>query len=51
MVLVVFEILNNSNIWQFPHYEVGYFQLSKVPLEGNVTPIAYHRYLRQVYGK
>ena len=43
MVLVVFEILNNSNIWLFPHYEVGYFQWSKVPLEGNVTPLAYHR--------
>ena len=50
-VLVVFEILNNSNIWLFPHYWVGYFLWSKVPLQGNVTPIAYHRDLVQVYGK
>ena len=23
--LIVFKILNNSNIWLFPHYGVGYF--------------------------
>ena len=30
--LIVFEILNNSNIWPFPHYGVGYFQWTKVHL-------------------
>ena len=42
-LLEVFEILNNSNILLFPHYAVGYFLWPKVPLQGNVTPIAYHK--------
>ena len=50
-LLVVFEILNKSNIWLLPHYAVGYFQWSKVHVQGNVTPIAYHRQLVYVYGK
>ena len=29
--LIVFEILNNSNIWPFPHSGVGYFNGLRYP--------------------
>ena len=41
--IIVFEILNNLNIWLFPNYGVGYFLCPKVPLQGNVSPIVYYR--------